>query len=96
MRQRYTSVAPLYDVVSAEWPVYRVGRRLGVPLLHLRPGDVIPVQLPELVTVYAEDVPVFRGRYGQSNGRNAIRYQAPAGRRERVHGADHSHEKNPA
>lgn len=64
--------------------------------LHLRPGDVIPVQLPELVTVYAEDVPVFRGRYGQSNGRNAIRYQAPAGRRERAHGADHSLEKNPA
>ncbi len=64
--------------------------------LHLRPGDVIPVQLPELVTVYAEDVPVFRGCYGQSNGRNAIRYQAPAGRRERVHGADHSQEKNPA
>jgi flagellar motor switch protein FliM len=64
--------------------------------LHLRPGDVIPVQLPELVTVYAEDVPVFRGRYGQSNGHNAIRYQAPAGRRERVHCADHSQEKNPA
>jgi flagellar motor switch protein FliM len=64
--------------------------------LHLRPGDVIPVQLPELVTVYAEDVPVFRGCYGQSNGRNAIRYQAPAGRRERVHGAEHSQEKNPA
>ncbi|MEO6414040.1 MAG: class I SAM-dependent methyltransferase [Pedococcus sp.] len=41
MRQRYTSVAPLYDVVSAEWPVYRVGRRLGVPLLHLRPGDTV-------------------------------------------------------
>ncbi len=41
MRQRYTAVAPLYDVVSAEWPVYRVGRRLGVPLLRLRPGDTV-------------------------------------------------------
>jgi len=51
--------------------------------LHLRPGDVIPVQLPELTTVYAEDVPVFRGRYGQSNGRNAVRFHVPAGRRER-------------
>ncbi len=64
--------------------------------LHLRPGDVIPVQLPELVTVYAEDVPIFRGRYGQSNGRNAIRFHAPAGRRERVPGADHCREKTPA
>ncbi|WP_049623324.1 flagellar motor switch protein FliM [Frateuria defendens] len=50
--------------------------------LQLRPGDVIPVQLPELTTVFAEDVPVFRGRYGEANGRNAVRYQAPTGRRE--------------
>lgn len=41
MRQRYTSVAPLYDLLSVEWPVYRVGRRLGVPLLDLRPGDTV-------------------------------------------------------
>jgi flagellar motor switch protein FliM len=52
--------------------------------LHLRPGDVIPVQLPELATVYAEDVPVFRGRYGQSNGFNAVAFRAPAERRRRV------------
>jgi flagellar motor switch protein FliM len=64
--------------------------------LHLRPGDVIPVQLPELATVYAEDVPVFRGRYGQSNGRNAVRFHAHAGRRERRSAGDHSTEKNPA
>jgi flagellar motor switch protein FliM len=32
--------------------------------------------------VFAEDVPVFRGRYGQSNGRNAVRFHAPTGRRE--------------
>ena len=64
--------------------------------LHLRPGDVIPVQLPELATVYAEDVPVFRGRYGQSNGHNAVSFQAHAGRRERVRGGGHSTEKNPA
>ena len=64
--------------------------------LHLRPGDVIPVQLPELATVYAEDVPVFRGRYGQSNGRNAVRFHVQAGRRERHSASDHSTEKNPA
>jgi flagellar motor switch protein FliM len=64
--------------------------------LQLRPGDVIPVQLPELATVYAEDVPVFRGRYGQSNGRNAVRFHVQAGRRERRSVGDHSPEKNPA
>ena len=62
--------------------------------LHLRPGDVIPVQLPELTTVYAEDVPVFRGRYGQSNGRNAVRFHVPAGRRERQAATDPSTRKN--
>jgi len=54
------------------------------------------VQLPELATVYAEDVPVFRGRYGQSNGRNAVRFHIPAGRRERSAAADSSREKSPA
>jgi flagellar motor switch protein FliM len=62
--------------------------------LHLRPGDVIPVQLPELTTVYAEDVPVFRGRYGQSNGRNAVRFHIQAGRRERQVATDPSTRKN--
>ncbi len=57
--------------------------------LHLRPGDVIPVQLPELTTVYAEDVPLFRGYYGQSNGRNAVRFHAQASRRETRPAADH-------
>jgi flagellar motor switch protein FliM len=52
--------------------------------------------LPELATVYAEDVPVFRGRYGQSNGRNAVRFHVQAGRRERRSAGDHSPEKNPA
>ncbi|RCS30389.1 flagellar motor switch protein FliM [Rhodanobacter denitrificans] len=64
--------------------------------LHLRPGDVIPVQLPELATVYAEDVPVFRGRYGQSGGRNAVRFHVQAGRRERRTAGELSREKNPA
>lgn len=63
--------------------------------LHLRPGDVIPVQLPELTTVYAEDVPLFRGYYGQSNGRNAVRFHAQASRRETRPAADHFTGKNP-
>lgn len=64
--------------------------------LHLRPGDVIPVQLPELVTVYAEDVPIFRGRYGQSSGFNAVRFHSHAGRRERRAAVESVTEKNPA
>ena len=64
--------------------------------LQLRPGDVIPVQLPELTTVFAEDVPIFRGRYGQANGHKAVRFQTQAGRREvRLH-SDFSMEQIPS
>lgn len=50
--------------------------------LRLRPGDVIPVSLPELCTVFAEDVPIFRGQIGRAGGHKAVRFQTPAGRRE--------------
>jgi flagellar motor switch protein FliM len=43
--------------------------------LHLRPGDVIPIAMPEFASVYAEDVPVFRGRMGNANGHKAIRFE---------------------
>jgi flagellar motor switch protein FliM len=49
--------------------------------LYLRIGDVIPIGLPEVTTVFAEDIPVFRGQYGQSNGHYAVRYKSAAGRR---------------
>jgi demethylmenaquinone methyltransferase/2-methoxy-6-polyprenyl-1,4-benzoquinol methylase len=38
-RDRYTVVAPFYDVVSAEWPVYRSGRLAGIEALNLAHGD---------------------------------------------------------
>lgn len=38
---RYTIGARGYDVLSLEWPVYRAGRRVGIALLGLRPGDVV-------------------------------------------------------
>lgn len=39
----------------------------------LKEGDVIPVDLPELVTLEAEATPVFRGKYGNHNGSRAIK-----------------------
>ncbi len=38
MRQRYSTVAPAYTALSAEWPIYRVGRLKGIPLLELSEG----------------------------------------------------------
>ncbi|BBL77014.1 flagellar motor switch protein FliM [Methylomagnum ishizawai] len=41
-------------------------------LLHFKPGDVIPVELPETVTVIIEDIPVFRAKLGVSKGYYAV------------------------
>lgn len=41
MTQRYDLIAPAYDVLSLEWPIYGVGRQLGIPLLRLGPGDTV-------------------------------------------------------
>ncbi|HET6533996.1 MAG TPA: class I SAM-dependent methyltransferase, partial [Actinoplanes sp.] len=35
----YGRMARFYDVLSLEWPVYRVGRELGIEALGLGPGD---------------------------------------------------------
>jgi flagellar motor switch protein FliM len=40
---------------------------------NLRAGDVIPVDLPDMVTLEAEDTPVFRGKFGVFNGSRAIK-----------------------
>lgn len=37
---RYRRGARFYDLISAE-PVYRAGRRIAIPLLHLQPGDTV-------------------------------------------------------
>jgi flagellar motor switch protein FliM len=63
--------------------------------LYLRIGDVIPISLPEVTTVFAEDIPVFRGQYGQSNGRYAVRYKSAAGRRVQRPSLEITQEKVP-
>ena len=57
---------------------------LGV-VLNLKAGDVIPVELPDLVTVRAARTPIFRGRLGVSNGKNAVQYVAPLSRPDYSH-----------
>jgi flagellar motor switch protein FliM len=52
-------------------------------LLRLKPGDVLPMDMPERVTLYAEGIPAFHGRFGASQGRHAVQVIEPA-RRETV------------
>jgi flagellar motor switch protein FliM len=42
-------------------------------LVKLVPGDVIPIEAPDHVTLLAGDVPLYTGRFGVSQGYNALR-----------------------
>jgi flagellar motor switch protein FliM len=39
----------------------------------LTPGDIIPIEAPQHVTLLAGEVPLYRGRFGVSQGRNALK-----------------------
>ncbi len=42
-------------------------------LVRLVPGDIIPIEAPQQVTLLAGDVPLYRGRFGISQGHNALK-----------------------
>ncbi|MDE2294422.1 MAG: flagellar motor switch protein FliM [Gammaproteobacteria bacterium] len=42
-------------------------------LVRLAPGDVIPIDPPQHVVLLAGEVPLYRGRFGSSNGHNALK-----------------------
>ncbi|MES9898410.1 MAG: flagellar motor switch protein FliM [Sedimenticola sp.] len=44
-------------------------------LAELKVGDVIPLEIPEMVEVQASEVPVFRGQLGVSDGKYAVKVE---------------------
>jgi len=44
-------------------------------LAELKEGDIIPLEIPEMVEVLAAEVPIFHGRLGVSDGNYAIKVQ---------------------
>ena len=42
-------------------------------VLNIKPGDIIPVDLPEKSILKVEDIPIFRGKYGIHEGMNAVK-----------------------
>ena len=51
-------------------------------LVHgMRPGDVLPIDPPADVTLYAGDQPLYAGKFGVSRGRNALKILKPLRRR---------------
>ena len=49
-------------------------------LVQLSPGDIIPIEPPQDVTLLAGDVPLYQGRFGVSQGRNALKIVSGAAR----------------
>jgi flagellar motor switch protein FliM len=49
-------------------------------LVQLSPGDIIPIEAPQQVTLLAGDVPLYQGRFGVSQGRNALKILSGASR----------------
>jgi len=44
-------------------------------LINLQSGDIIPIEMPEQVTLMAGDMPIMRGKYGESSGNVAIKVE---------------------
>jgi flagellar motor switch protein FliM len=42
-------------------------------LVRLTPGDIIPIETPQYVTLLAGEIPLYSGRFGISQGRNALK-----------------------
>lgn len=42
-------------------------------LINLQAGDIIPIEMPEQVTLITEEMPVMRGQYGEHMGNVAIK-----------------------
>jgi len=42
-------------------------------LVRLTPGDIIPIETPQHAVLLAGEIPLYRGRFGVSQGRNALK-----------------------
>jgi flagellar motor switch protein FliM len=41
-------------------------------LLRLKPGDILPIEMPRTATLRAGSRPLLRGKFGRSRGYNAV------------------------
>ncbi|HED40307.1 MAG TPA: flagellar motor switch protein FliM [Chromatiales bacterium] len=70
------SIALVEEVKEADVEISSVLAETEITLEELnslRKGDIIPIELPESVTIRVEEIPLFRGRFGVSEGKNAIK-----------------------
>jgi len=63
-------------MIEIETSIERTGLSLA-EVLDLTSGDIIPVDLPDLITVRAANTPIFKGLLGVSSGKNAVQFVEP-------------------
>lgn len=44
-------------------------------LINFQAGDIIPIEMPDQVTLMADDMPIMRGQYGEHKGNVAIKIE---------------------
>ena len=42
-------------------------------VVNLKEGDILPINMPDVITLRAEEIPVLRGKIGESKGNKAIK-----------------------
>lgn len=51
-------------------------------IMDMKPGDVIPIDMPEIVLLRSGGIPILRGTYGEAHGNKAIKIIGPVDRPE--------------
>lgn len=70
----------LEEIKLAEIPVYSTLTEVDLTLrdvLDFKEGDVIPIDLPDEVTLISDEIPLFRCEYGVSEGMMAVKINRP-------------------
>ena len=71
-----SAISSLSLTIAASGSLYTVTRATGDFLTGgIKVGDVIPVELPPLIELKIEEVPVLECSYGQLNGQYALRVE---------------------
>ena len=60
-------------------------------ILHMKAGDVIPLQIPERISGAVDGVPVVECQYGIQNGRYALRIERFSNEAEMAHAHSGEH-----
>ena len=66
------------EIKLAEVELWATLAKATLPLdqvLKLKPGDIIPIDMPNHVVAMVEDIPLFRASYGEHNDKAALKIQ---------------------